>query len=346
MTQQKLPSVPPLIEQKLTKAGYTRGATPSEIFQNRVTRNNTVLIDLALWDLCKAPEDGAGAYEKGSIALVPPRWYFSTANPNEVLHARGLTLGVNALLLFQKRADWTEFALGRTTLPDGTPFTVAERRTAPLGGVYFARVHGTVADGGEPFAVGFNSSAMRGAGIRVYEYASTATIASTRLQLEMLMWLCADAGAALTKAGMSEQEATFRRTAQEQLATSAGLLDLERLHQLRIINDAGRTVCPLCLNELSAADFMRRGEQVEGRETYDITITELSLFHIQELRPGKLQHKPYNLGWGHHFCNVVTKDAGIMGTLLWMQNVLDNQPEKGLEGFVAEARSVEEAVGG
>ena len=46
VTQQKLPSAPPLIEQKLTKAGYTRGATPSEIFQNRVTRNNTVLIDL------------------------------------------------------------------------------------------------------------------------------------------------------------------------------------------------------------------------------------------------------------------------------------------------------------
>lgn len=39
-----LPKLPPLVEQKLTKTGYTRGATMKEIYQNRVTRNNPVLI--------------------------------------------------------------------------------------------------------------------------------------------------------------------------------------------------------------------------------------------------------------------------------------------------------------
>lgn len=47
------------------------------------------------------------------------------------------------------------------------------------------------------------------------------------------------------------------------------------------------------------------------------------LFHIDELRYGVYNHKPYNLGWGHHHCNVVTKDSGIAKTLEWMQQVLD-----------------------
>ncbi|MBD5308340.1 MAG: restriction endonuclease, partial [Bacteroides sp.] len=33
-------------------------------------------------------------------------------------------------------------------------------------------------------------------------------------------------------------------------------------------------------------------------------------------------HRPYNLGWGHHHCNVVVKDSGIEPTLDWMRRVL------------------------
>jgi hypothetical protein len=88
---------------------------------------------------------------------------------------------------------------------------------------------------------------------------------------------------------------------------------------------------------------MRRGSQAAGREVYDLTITELSLFHVEELRVGRLQHKPYNLGWGHHFCNVVVKDAGIVPTLRWMREVLDHQ---GSEDLSEEEESIEEAVEG
>ncbi|GAP57974.1 hypothetical protein AHiyo1_09360 [Arthrobacter sp. Hiyo1] len=107
-------------------------------------------------------------------------------------------------------------------------------------------------------------------------------------------------------------------------ATERGLWDTERLRDVRMLNSSNQTVCPLCLNELSALDFIKRSEQAEGRETYDLTATEISLFHIQELRVGKLQHRPYNLGWGHHHCNVVVKDAGIIPTLEWMKRVVDN----------------------
>lgn len=53
-----------------------------------------------------------------------------------------------------------------------------------------------------------------------------------------------------------------------------------------------------------------------------MTVTEVSLFHIHELRTGEFNHVPYNLGWGHHHCNVVVKDSGIEQTLQWMRDVI------------------------
>jgi hypothetical protein len=64
-------------------------------------------------------------------------------------------------------------------------------------------------------------------------------------------------------------------------------------------------------------------EQAEGRVVPDLTVTELNLFHINELRVGSFNHLTYNLAWGHHHCNVVVKDAGIQKTLEWMVRVLE-----------------------
>jgi hypothetical protein len=59
-------------------------------------------------------------------------------------------------------------------------------------------------------------------------------------------------------------------------------------------------------------------------------VTDVSLFHVRELRVGQLLHQPYNLGWGHHHCNVVAKDAGIAPTLDWMRTVLRRNDGSGL----------------
>jgi hypothetical protein len=341
-----LSALPGLIDQKLTKSGYTRGATPREIFQNRVTRNNPVLIELEFWEQCRDPHDGTRRYENGSIVLVSPAWYFETPHADDALAAQGLALGQNALLLlFRRRHEWNQYGQGRTQLPNGLPFRPAQRREAPLRGTYFARVHATVADeGGGEIVEGYNTTAMRGAGIRVFEYASTETIRATRLQLEALIWLCSDSLEAMISAGMGRHGAQIRRQAVLERAELDGLLDVGRLEAARIVDRDGATVCPLCLGSLSAADFSRRSEQAAGRATYDLTAKELSLFHVQELRVGRLQHKPYNLGWGHHFCNVVVKDAGILPTLDWMRGVLDNQVRTGHGDPAREIASVEEAV--
>jgi hypothetical protein len=339
-----LERLPDLLDRKLYKTGQTRGATTREIYQNRVNRNSTVLIPLDQWDLCRTPDDGSTEYENGFIVLVPPAWYFRTQDADQILSDLGLMLGVNAVLLFQRRAEWAAYAPANGVLPNGMTFNVPSSRLAPIGGTYMARVHSTTATANSGAIVqGFDDTSLRGAGIRIYEYASTDSLNATRLQLEALFWHCHNATEAVTATGMTEQGAVSRRLTQLTRAQTLGYLDYERLFNARMIDDQHRTICPLCLQLIDADDFMQRGAQAEGRETYDNTITEVSLFHIEELRVGKLQHKPYNLGWGHHFCNVVVKDAGIIPTLKWMKMVLDQNGNSD-EAIAAAEALVEQAV--
>ena len=102
-----------------------------------------------------------------------------------------------------------------------------------------------------------------------------------------------------------------------------------KLVEMRILNANHETICPLCLEVLSGRGFMSRLVQAEGRAVPDLTVTEISLFHIEELRAGKFNHRPYNLGWGHHYCNVVAKDSGIEGTLCWLQQIIKRNRDAG-----------------
>ncbi len=206
-----------------------------------------------------------------------------------------------------------------------------------------ARIHATTAEGGEEIVHGYNTTRMRGAGIRVYEYASQATAEAAKVQLECLIWACADVEDMPDDPRMNRPSRMQRQAAQMKRAREMDLWDVDRLHNARLINQARHTVCPLCLDELSVSDFLKRADQAAGRETYDLTLTEVTLFHIDELRVGKLQHKPYNLGWGHAHCNTVVKDAGIMPTLKWMKSVLDRNGDSWAR-LEKETASVEEAV--
>ena len=81
-------------------------------------------------------------------------------------------------------------------------------------------------------------------------------------------------------------------------------------------------ICPFCLEEINACDFIMRLDQAEGRETRDLTVTRINLFHIEELRPGFYNHREYNLGWGHHHCNTVISDMGIQKALDWLEQLM------------------------
>ena len=314
----KIPRLPVLFGQKLYKTGQTRGADDAVIFQNRVARNSTVLIPYAQWGKASLPPDRETTFENGFIALLTPAYYFATPSIDSELAAYNLQLGINALVVYEAREEWQQYP------PASKGWTVANSRVSPLGGQYIARVPATTAiDGGDKISQGFTTREGKGAGIRVYEYASTKTIGDCRMQLEFLFWQCADALQIAASQGMTAADITTRKEYNAEECTPDDLSDLTRLRERRLINDVGRTVCPLCLEELSAAGFFNKVEQAEGRFVHGLTVTQLNLFHIDELRIGSFGHRPYNVGWGHHHCNVVVKDAGIAQTLTWMNTVID-----------------------
>ena len=80
---------------------------------------------------------------------------------------------------------------------------------------------------------------------------------------------------------------------------------------------------PMSETQMDSLGLIDKVQQAHGREVVDLTVTQLNLFHIRELRVGEFNHAPYNLGWGHHHCNIVVKDSGIYETLDWMRNVIE-----------------------
>lgn len=324
MPATRLPKLPQLLDRKIYKTGQTRGADDDEIFQNRVSRASTVLIPYEMWGCCAKPSSGPGNYENGFIVLVSPREYIDNALIEAELSAKGLILGVNALVFYETREQWV------ANNPDTMKWKPAKNRTRPLGGQYVARISATTATkNGEKIVRGFDTTSNKGAGIRVYEYASNDTSAKCRLQLEALFWLCVNSEAVAVSNGMTAESAATRSAAILAQCKKSNLLDTTQLKHARILNARGKTICPLCLDELSASGFFSRMEQAAGRAVHDLTITQLNLFHITELRFGTFNHRPYNLGWGHHHCNVVVKDSGIYETLKWMRVVLERNVREG-----------------
>lgn len=313
----RLPNLPQLLSRKIYKTGQTRGADDDEIFQNRVGRNSTVLIPFSQFQYYFDLLENGFTFENGYIVLISPDDFFSDPAFSEKLESYKLEIGKNALIFYQIRTQWV------ANNPEDKGFEAAQSRVEPLGGSYLARISATTAiENGHKIVAGFNTTSSKGAGIRVYEYASSETIKLCRQQLEALFWLCGDADDVAKANGMSSEAVDIRKKTNLEECEANNLLDFEQLISNRMVNQEHRTICPLCLEELSAGGFFAKMEQALGREVHDLTITQLNLFHIKELRFGMFNHRPYNLGWGHHHCNVVVKDAGIDETVDWMRQIV------------------------
>ena len=62
--------IPKAVDTKIYKTGQTRGADDDVIFQNRVSRNSTVLIPYKDYALCKKAPSNYGKY--GKTTPSPP----------------------------------------------------------------------------------------------------------------------------------------------------------------------------------------------------------------------------------------------------------------------------------
>jgi hypothetical protein len=328
----RLPNLPELLKRKIYKTGQTRGADDDVIYQNRVARNSTVLIPYAFWTNPFPLPPGEKEFENGFLVLIFPNEYFAKKEVNKELKKIGLELGTNALVFYETREQWDKFN------PDHFGWQPAQKRFAPLGGQYVARVPATTAaEGGGKIIRGFTTTSNKGAGIRVFEYASSRTIESCRLQLEALFWHCSDSESVASENGMSDKDASTRKSAILKLCLDQGLLDINKLISARTLNKNHLTACPLCLEDLSGKGFFKRLSQAAGREVPDLTVTEINMFHIEELRIGLYGHRPYNVGWGHHHCNVVTRDSGVIDTIKWMSCVVRRNID---DGYLDSEKSV------
>lgn len=102
-----------------------------------------------------------------------------------------------------------------------------------------------------------------------------------------------------------------------------GLLNFDKLSDLGVWNKrTSEAICPLCHKPVYAEEFFDDIVQAEGRQVLDNTQKSIVLMHVDALRPGKLNHKPYNLGWGHNFCNLIQGDKDISETIISIKEIL------------------------
>lgn len=307
--------LPKPIKIKISKTSQTRGAENDEIYQNRVSRNSTVIIPFDCWNNgLIMPQNG---FENGYIVLISPEDYFSKKPPKPITKLpKNLKIGENLLVFYQTRDEWNKYN------PNQYQWEFAKSRKSPLGGQYVARIPDTTRSQDSQIWYGYTNDKTggKGAGIRVYEYASSEEIESTKLQLAFLVWrtegiieLCHSFNCVNPEIAKNLLEAECQQK---------GLINLDKLQEIRAINHQKKAVCPLCLEPLQASDFISRIQQAEGRNVPDLTVTSLNLFHIKEVRTGEYNHRIYNLAWGHHHCNTVVRDMGIEKTLNWMQEVV------------------------
>lgn len=307
---------PSIVSRKLYKTGQTRGAERDQIYQNRVSRNSKVLIPLQAW--IEYPQLKHIKYENGYIVFARPVEYFSASPPSPKSEIPDdLILGQNFLLFYRTREEWNRFN------PERFGWPYARSRNSPLQGQFIARVPDTTRTDDTQIFLAYtgNDSGGVGAGIRVYEYANSENLRDTRYQAAYLVWRTEGIFDLVKKHGEDEPELCKEHV--DRFCIVNGLADEARLERSRLMKD-GKTICPLCLNTISADDLALRVPQALGRETIDLTVTSANLFHVDELRIGEFNHCPYNLGFGHHHCNIVVRDYGIKKTLNWMISVLEN----------------------
>lgn len=321
MRRSGLAKLPSFLDRKIYKTGQTRGADDDDILQNRVARNSTALFPYSVWNpaTCFPAER---PFERGYIVLIEPEDHaagvWRQRDPD-------LVLGRNLLVFYQTRGAWEAYPPSAEWRPANLrPDRPTDNRTS-LGGEYVARIAATVAT--QKITHGFAGTTNKGAGIQGFEYASSRALEFSRLQLEGIFWSCADALDVMVASEMTQDAATHRAHAVVEKCKELGLWDLGRLAAARILDGENRTICPLCLDRLSAAGFLSRLAQADGRATPDLTVTEINLFHIEELRYGAFKHEPYNLGWGHHHCNATARDMGIDKTVEWMESILRRNRE-------------------
>jgi len=247
-----------------------------------------------------------GGYDNDFVVLIRPEEYFdSKIKQKKKNFPKEIVVGKNGFLYYDNRKSWNNFNPINLGLKP-RELSTGKRRTVDSidSGDYLARVPATTKE--KEVVEGMPQ------GIRFFEYASHKETWKTTLQLAYLAWKTLDINKYTSKKINPHLEAVLK---------NFGLMDDVKFEKLRALKN-GITCCPLCRETINASELIERVEQAPGREVVDLTITQVNLFHLKDLKPGEFNHGIYQLGWGHHHCNAVARDNGIEETLEWMEKIL------------------------
>ena len=87
--------------------------------------------------------------------------------------------------------------------------------------------------------------------------------------------------------------------------------DIKRFKYYGAIDKNEKLACPLCLKKIKYNDLHRTADYTENSQsgnaviqnTYTTRSTQVNVFHMRPLVYGSIEHKPYQVFWGHHHCN-------------------------------------------
>lgn len=300
-----LAGLPAEIKNKINKTKQTRGAQPYDRvpYQNRVNRTGVALVPYAFRNRLHP-----AGFQAGYRIMVKPKEYFTELKTVRDDFDPAVVIGTNAFIYYDNKTDWTNLPV----LPGWQPCTARSGQ-----GHYLARVPGTTS-----LTNGGKIVEGEPQGIRFFEYATQLDLDQSVAQLAWLAWMTV---------GIDEVRLDDGVGIPLKLAAYVKAADLDNLQAFvnlgalaRVDGEKYVTICPLCREQVTAHGMMTRLEQAEGREISDLTVTEINLFHLEDLRPGEYNHQPYKLAWGHHHCNTVAKDSGVPATVNWMRTVMVN----------------------
>jgi len=253
--------------------------------QNKVSRASKVAIPLELYlqdnTLLTRPYDG------GCLVYLTPA-QFRSGVPT------GLTLGRNSVVLYQRAHELDDYPPDSSwsifELLDDQGFVVDKwGKAVSWRGHYYVRIkrgsNGWDYGGGQAKAIG----------IRQDEYCSRRDQRFIVGQIAYLAWSIPGTRIRLNQPDAPAYLVEYLKRHQ--------MLDLDRMRGAGMLNSNGTAQCPFCRAPLSYEELIDQAPQQIGRQLASSNATALHMMHIEPLKMGQFNHRPYNLGLGHAKCN-------------------------------------------
>jgi len=156
----------------------------------------------------------------------------------------------------------------------------------------------------------YGAGKVKAIGIRQDEYCSRVDQGFIVAQMAYLAWSISGTRARFGVSSTPQYLIDF--------LSANNMLDLPRMQAVGMISSNGVAQCPFCCEELTYQDLIGQANQQVGRRLSSSNATALHLMHIEPLKMGSFNHKPYNLAFGHAKCNHAQGEDSISDSISFL----------------------------